>query len=316
VTLTKSPPPVTRSAGEPASRSRRNVSNWADRNYKWLFASPALIFIVLLIGFPLLWTVYLSMTDASGSVRAPHELIGFGNYAEVLADGDRFWPAAWRTAAFTSGALLLELVLGMGIALLLRQPFRAHRFVRVVVLLPFVATPVAVAMMWRLILDPNIGFANVALGWFGISGLPWLSSPEWTLPTLIMIDVWQFTPMIAIILLAGLTALPEEPDEAARIDGASAWQRFRFVTMPMLRPVIVVAVLLRCIDALKTFDLLYATKDQGGGSFHEAETLNIYVYTATFKYNEYGLSSAVLVLFFLMILAVIGGIASRRVSRS
>ncbi len=299
-----------------AGTARRSLVDRLDRHHQWLFAAPAIVFIVALIGFPLVWTGYLSLTDASGSVRAPHEVIGLANYAEVLADTDRFWPAAARTAIFTFGALAFELGLGMGIALLLRQPFRGHRWVRVVVLLPFVATPVAVAMMWRLILDPNIGFANVALGWIGLPGLPWLSSPEMTLPTLIMIDVWQFTPMIAIILLAGLTALPDEPDEAARIDGATAWQRFWFVTLPMLRPVLIVAILLRCIDALKTFDLLYATKDQGGGSFHEAETLNIYVYTATFKYNEYGLSSAVLVIFFLMILAVIGAISSRRVPQS
>lgn len=272
-----------------------------------------MVFIVALIGFPLVWTGYLSITDASGSVRAPHEVIGFDNFASVLTDTDRFWPATLRTAAFTVGAVSIELVLGMAIALLLRKPFRGHRWVRVIVLLPFVATPVAVAMMWRLILDPNIGFVNTALGWLGLPGPPWLSSPSMTLPTLILIDAWQFTPMVAIILLAGLTALPEEPDEAALVDGASAWQRFWLVTLPLLRPVVIVAILLRCIDALKTFDLLYATKDQGGGSFHEAETLNIFIYTSTFKYNEYGLSSAALIVFFLMILVIIGAIASRRV---
>ena len=299
----------------PPSRRERALT-WVDRHRKWIFIAPALIFIVVLIGFPLLWTAYLSITNASGSVRAPHNVIGFGNYVDVLSDTRRFWPAAARTAVFTFGALALELLLGMAVALLLRKPFRGHRWVRVIVLLPFVATPVAVAMMWRLILDPNIGFANTMLGWLGLPGLPWLASPEMTLPTLVLIDVWQFTPMMAIILLAGLTSLPEEPDEAARIDGTTAWQRFWYVTLPMLRPVVVVAVLLRCVDALKTFDLLYATKGQGGGSFNEAETLNIYVYTATFKYNEYGLSSAVLLVFFLMVLVVIGGIASRRTPQS
>jgi len=110
--------------------------------------------------------------------------------------------------------------------------------------------------------------------------------------------------MVAIILLAGLTSLSEEPDEAARIDGASAWQRFWYVTLPLVRPVIIVAVVLRAIDALKTFDLLYVTKGQGGGSFHEAETLNIYVYGLSFQYNDFGVASAVLILFFLMILGV------------
>src|SRR5699024_7938343 len=141
---------------------------------------------------------------------------------------------------------------------------------------------------------------------------PWLADPGMTLPTLIFVDVWEFTPMVAIILLAGLSTLPDEPDEAARIDGAGLWQRFWYVTLPMLKPVVLVAVLLRAIDALKTFDLLYVTKGQGGGSFHEAETLNIYVYGLSFKYNDFGVASAVLIIFFLMILAVMWLLTFRR----
>ena len=118
------------------------------------------------------------------------------------------------------------------------------------------------------------------------------------------VDIWQWTPMVALILLAGLTAIPEEPDEAARIDGANAVQRFWYVTLPLLGPTVITAILLRSIDALKTFDILYATKGKGGGSFHEAETLNILAYSYSFDYNKYGLSSAVLVLFFILIAAV------------
>lgn len=271
-----------------------------------------MIFVAILIGFPLGWTVYLSLTDAHGSVRAPAHFAGFSNYLSVLSDTDRFWPAVIRTGIFTFGALAVELAAGMGIALLLWRPFKGQKWVRVSILLPFVATPVAIAMMWRLIFDPNIGFANRVLGWVGIPAQPWLSSPETTLPTLMFVDIWEFTPMIAIILLAGLTSLSEEPDEAARIDGANAWQRFRYVTLPLLRPVVIVAVLLRSIDALKTFDLLYVTKGQGGGSFHEAETLNIYVYGLSFKYNDFGVASAVLIIFFLMILVFMWLITFRR----
>jgi len=263
-----------------------------------------MIFVTLLIGFPLGWTLYLSLTNAQGSVRSPFDFIGFENYLSVLTDTERFWPAASRTGIFTFGALALELIAGMGIALLLRRAFRGQKWVRVSMLLPFVATPVAVAMMWRLILEPNIGFANQFLSWFGIPAQPWLSNPETSLATLLLVDVWEFTPMVAIILLAGLTSLPEEPDEAARIDGASAWQRFWYVTFPLVKPVVIVAIVLRAIDALKTFDLLYVTKGQGGGSFHEAETLNIYVYGLSFQYNDFGVASAVLIIFFLMILAV------------
>ena len=278
-------------------------SDWANRHRQWLFAAPAMIFVAVLITFPIVWTVYLSLTDAEGSVRADKEFIGFGNYVDVLTDTERFWPAVARTAIFTGGALLVEMVLGMAIALLLRRPFRAQKWVRVAVLLPFVATPVAVAMMWRLIFDPNIGMANRMLTFVGLPAQPWIAGQESTLPTLMFVDIWEFTPMVALILLAGLTALSDEPDEAAMIDGASAWQRFWFVTLPLIRPVLIVALILRSIDALKTFDLLYAIKGPGGGSFHEAETLNIYVYSLSFKYNDYGIASAALILYFLLIVA-------------
>ena len=287
-------------------------SDWANDHRKWLFAAPAMIFVGLLIVFPLAWTLYLSLTDASGSVRAESDFIGFANYLEVLTDGDRFWPAVGRTFYFTIGALAVQMVLGMCIALLLWRPFKGEKWVRVAILLPLVATPVAVGMMWRLIFDPSIGFANQMLGWFGIPAQPWLSGRASALPTEIFIDIWQWTPMVVIILLAGLTSLSEEPDEAARIDGANAWQRFRYITVPLMMPTIIVAILLRSIDALKTFDLLYATKGKGGGSFHEVETLNIYAYGLSFDYNDYGLSSTVLILFFLIIVAAMWALTRRR----
>ncbi|MGQ5261414.1 carbohydrate ABC transporter permease [Micromonospora sp. ZYX-F-536] len=287
-------------------------ARWANDHRKWLFAAPAMVFVAALIIFPLAWTGYLSLTDAEGSVRAESEFVGFQNYVEVLSDTDRFWPAVARTAAFTVVALLFEVVLGMAVALLLWRPFRGQKWVRVAILMPLVATPVAVGMMWRLIFDPNIGLANQALGWIGIGPQPWLAGQHSALPTTIFIDVWQWTPMVVLILLAGLTSLSDEPQEAARIDGASAWQRFRHVTLPLVMPTVIVAILLRGIDALKTFDILYATKGRGGGSFHEVETLNVYAYGLSFDYNEYGISSTVLIIFFLIIIGSMWALTSRR----
>jgi len=271
-----------------------------------------MIFVGLLIVVPLAWTAYLSLTDAQGSVRAESSFVGFANYLKVFGDTERFWPAVLRTFTLTGGAVAAEMVLGMGIALLLWRPFKGEKWVRVAILMPLVATPVAVGMMWRLIFDPNIGFANQLLSWFGIPAQPWLSGQTTALPTLIFVDVWQWTPMIVLILLAGLTSLSEEPDEAARIDGANAWQRFRFVTLPLLRSTVVVAIVLRGIDALKTFDILYATKGKGGGSFHEVETLNVYAFGLSFDYNDYGIASTVLILFFLLIIAIMWMITYRR----
>lgn len=287
-------------------------STWLNRHRKWLFAAPAMIFVGLLIAVPLAWTIYLSLTDSQGSVRAESKFVGLENYLSVFGDTVRFWPAVLRTFTFTGGAVAAEMVLGMGIALLLWRPFKGEKWVRVAILLPLVATPVAVGMMWRLIFDPNIGFANQMLSWFGIPAQPWLSGETTALPTLIFVDVWQWTPMVVLILLAGLTSLSEEPDEAARIDGANAWQRFRYITLPLLRSTVIVAIVLRGIDALKTFDILYSTKGKGGGSFHEVETLNVYAFGLSFDYNDYGIASTVLILFFLLIIAIMWMVTYRR----
>lgn len=224
----------------------KSYSHWANQHRKWLFAAPAMIFVGLLIAVPLGWTIYLSLTDSEGSVRAASNFVGLNNYFEVLGDTQRFWPSVIRTMIFTGGALTAELVLGMGVALLLWRPFKGEKWVRV------------------------------------------------------------------LILLAGLTSLSEEPDEAARIDGANSWQRFWYVTLPLLRATVVVAIVLRGIDALKTFDILYATKGKGGGSFHEVETLNVYAFGLSFDYNDYGIASTVLILFFLLIIAIIWMVTYRR----
>lgn len=286
--------------------------HWSNRHRKWVLSAPAVAFIILMVSFPIAYTLYLSITDAQGSVTRDVSVIGLENYATLLTDSDRFWPAVWRTVYFTVGAVVVELVLGMAIALLLRRPFRGERWVRVIILLPLVATPVAVGMMWMLIFQPQIGAANEILRMLGLPIQPWLSSSTQALPTLMFVDIWQWTPMVALILLAGLTVIPEEPDEAARVDGASSFQRFRYVTLPLLAPTLVTAVLLRSIDALKTFDILYATKGRGGGSFHEAETLNVLAYSLSFDYNRYGQASAVLILFFFFIVIVVAGLVLTR----
>lgn len=281
------------------------ASLWVNRHRKWIFSGPAFAFIVLLLALPIGYTTYLSFTDAESSLRADFGFAGINNYIEVLTDTDRFWPAVLRTLVFTAGAVSVEMVLGMGIALLLRREFRGQSIIRVIILMPLVATPVAVAMLWRLIFEPTIGFANTALAFLGLPPGGWLSDPNTALATLMFIDVWQWTPMVVLILLAGLTSLPEEPDEAALVDGANAFQRFWFVTLPLLRGTLLAALLLRSIEAFKTFDILYATKGSGGGSLHEAETINIYAYGTNFTDNRYGLASAVLIVFFVMVLGLV-----------
>jgi len=289
-----------------ARASQRDaLSHWANKHRRWLFALPAMAFIVCLIVFPIVWTAWLSLTDASGSVRAESSFVGLKNYGDVLTDTHRFWPAVGRTLLFTAVVLFFEMLFGLGIALLLWRPFRGERWVRIAILMPLVATPVAVGMMWRLIFDPSIGPVNRLLAVVGIPAQPWLAGEFTALPTTMFMDIWQWTPMVTLILLAGLTSLSDEAQEAARVDGASGMQTLRWITLPMLRPTIIVALLLRGIDALKTFDILIAAKGKGGGSFNEVETLNLYAYGLSFDYNEFALSSTVLILFFVIIVTCI-----------
>jgi len=290
---------------DPSLRRRRKPIDWVDANLKWILIVPSIVFVTALIAFPIGYTIFLSLTNAQGAVTRPFDFVGLANYAHWLGDTDRFWPAVGRTAYFTGMALVLELVIGLAIALLLRKTFRGQGLVRVFILLPLVATPVAVGMMWLVIFEPSIGFANVLMDFLNLPRQGWLSDKDSALNTLIFIDVWQWTPMVILILLAGLSTLPEEPDEAARVDGANAWQRFIHITLPLLSPVIAAAAILRSIDALKTFDIIYATKGRGGGSSHEAETLNILAYSDAFEYSRYGRASALLMLFFMLIIIVL-----------
>ncbi|NEB75559.1 sugar ABC transporter permease [Streptomyces sp. SID14478] len=298
--------PATRPRGLSPRRDRRpRTFEQANRRLKWTMLAPALLFVGLMIVFPLAYTVGLSLSDAFGAVNARTGFAGLRNFADALGDTRRFWPAAQRTLVFTVGAVFLETVLGLALAMLMRKPFRGMRWVRTVLVIPLLTTPVAIGILWLLILDPTNGIANHLLTQVGLPPQEFLGSVSQSLPTLMLIDVWQWTPMMTLLLLAGLTTLPEEPEEAALVDGAGPWQRFRYVVLPMLGPTLATALVLRAVDALKTFDILYATKGPGGGSDFEVETLNVYAYGLTFDYQEYGLAAAVLVLFTLFIVGVV-----------
>ncbi|MEV8364337.1 carbohydrate ABC transporter permease [Streptomyces niveus] len=297
-------PPAVRAHRPTRTRPPRTFEQ-ANRRLKWTMLAPALLFVGAMIIFPLVFTLNLSFTDAFGAVNAGKKNVGLSNFTDALGDTRRFWPAARRTVIFTIGAVALETVLGLALAMLMRKAFRGMRWVRTVLIIPLLTTPVAIGILWLLILDPTNGIANHLLSSVGLPRQEFLGSVSQSLPTLMLIDVWQWTPMMTLLLLAGLTTLPEEPEEAALVDGASGWQRFRYVILPMLGPTLATALVLRAVDALKTFDILYATKGAGGGSDFEAETLNVYAYGLTFDYQEYGLAAAVLVLFTLFIIGVV-----------
>src|SRR6266511_1707735 len=250
----------------------------AERRAGWWFIGPAALVLVLMLVFPLGYTAYLSFFEwfAAGG---PPRFAGVANYLQLAGDA-RFINALVRTVLYTVLAVGAEVILG-------------------------------IALVWLLMFDPAPGVLTYLLTLLRLPKRLWVNDSLLAIPSLVLVDVWQWTPLVMLIVLGGLTALPREPFEAARIDGASRWQSFRYLTLPMLRPYIIVAALFRGIDALKTFDSIYVIT-RGGPGF-ASETLNLYIYASAFDYLHMGYSSAMLVVFFALILALSAAlIAGRR----
>jgi len=273
--------------------------NWTDRNLKWMYILPALIFVLVMMLFPIGYTVWISFYEWSMSAVTPPSFVGLANYIDLFKD-ERFQDALFNTFYFTIVALVAEMILGLAIAVLFNRSFKGKNIAKTLFLLPMVATPVAMGLVWMLIYEPTIGAANTILKLIGIEPQLYLASMTQVIPSLIVVDVWQWTPMVALILMAGLSTLPLDPYESADVDGANAWQKFVHITLPLLKPTIVIALMLRLIDVLKTFDIIYATT-QGGPNF-KSETLNIYGYVLGFQYFKMGSTSALLVVFFLIVM--------------
>ena len=278
------------------------LSRWIDKRVKYVFVLPALIFVLVMMVFPILYTLRLSFTQWSMGSLAPPRWIGLRNFASLLFEDRRFWPAVGRTCLFTIVAVLVETFLGVVIALILNRDMRGKNVIKTLFLLPMVATPVAVGMVWLLMYEPSIGVINYFLRMLGLPQGLWLASPAQALGSLILVDVWQWTPMITLIVLAGLAALPSEPYEAALVDGASTLQSIRLITLPLLQPTILAAMTLRAIDAFKTYDIIY-TMTQGGPGY-ATETLNIYSFVLGFQYFQMGKASALLIIFFALTLGL------------
>jgi multiple sugar transport system permease protein len=254
------------------------------------------------MAFPVVYTLYMSVQRWEFSALSPPQFVGVQNFVSMFTGDSRFWPAVARTFTFTIFAVAIETVLGVAIALIFNREFVGKGLIRTIFLFPMVATPVAIALVWATMLDPNLGVLNYFLRALGLPPAPWASAPEWAIPTLALVDIWEWTPFISLITLAGLSALPSEPYEAARIDGASPRQVLFYITLPLLRPTLVVAVLFRAIDALKTFDIIEVIT-QGGPAF-ASETLNLYIFSNAFQYYHLGYASAVLVFFFMLVMGV------------
>ncbi|MEW5961749.1 MAG: sugar ABC transporter permease [Chloroflexota bacterium] len=274
--------------------------SFLNKHFSWLFPLPSVTIMLILMAFPIAYTIYLSFTKWSPTSLGTPDFIGFENYLKLIFDDERFLNALWRTIWFTVAAVGIQAVLGLGLALIFNREFVGRGPVRTIFLMSMVATPVAIALVWMMIMDINTGILNYFLDSIAGVRVGWLNDRQIVLWSMVIIDTWQWTPFIMLISLAGLSALPTEPYESAVIDGASNLQLFWYLTLPMLRPTLMVALMFRSIDALKTFDIIYVITQ--GGPAYASETLNLYGFSQGFAYFNMGYASALLVLYFFLVM--------------
>jgi len=276
----------------------RALTHFIDRRQAFAYPAPAVVTLFLIVIIPIVFNLYLAFNKWTIGLGQPR-FIGLGNFIELLSD-ERVLNGVKVMIYFSGLSLSLEMVLGLLIAVYFNRQFKGSEIVQAIYILPFAATPVAVALIWRIMLNPEIGVMNYLLRSVGLPGSLWVSSPQTVIPALVMVDVWKWTPMITLIVLAGLKSLPHEPYEAAQIDGASALQIFWYITLPLIRPVLIAALMLRSLDNLKEFDMLY-TITQGGPGI-ASETLYLYSYNVGFSFFKAGYGSALMVVVFLIVL--------------
>lgn len=291
----------------PRVRARR------PKDRAWAFLLPAYAAIALIVGVPTIYSLYLSFHQWKlATFQKGVPFVGLDNYAQAIGD-DAFWHSMQVTVTFTLVALAIEVGLGLALAVLLDQEFRGRRSVRILILLPMFVTNVVVGLIWRILLSYDFGIVNWLLSLVGIGRVSWLGDPGLALWSLVLVDVWNTTAFVALILLAGLQSIPDEPRQAARVDGASPWQTFRLVTFPLLRPVLFVAVVWRTIDLFRIFDVVFSLT--GGGPYNATETISLFAYRQGFASFNLGFASAVsylLILVLVIILAVEARALGRR----
>jgi len=273
-----------------------------DNNSTWfLLIGPPFVILFLLTAVPLVLSLYTALLDWNLADPAGATFVWFGNFVELAGDPG-FWNAIGLTAYQVIVTVTIQVAFGLAIALLLSQDFRGAGFLRSVYLIPMMTTPVVVGLLWRMLYNTDSGAINGALALFGIPPVNWLGDAALAMPSVIAADVWLSTPFVVVILLAGLRSIPSEVYEAAQMDGASGWGMFWHITLPLLRPMIMLALLFRIMDAIRRFDTIYVMT--GGGPGNATETLDLFGYFNAFTYLEVGKGAAVATIMLLIIFAV------------
>lgn len=280
-----------------------------NRQFILLCLLPATLALLAVIAYPLFYGFFLSLTDAN-PLSLERNFIGFENYADIL-DDSVYQNSLWLTIRYTAIIVAIEFPLAMILALMLNEPIRGRAIYRAMLLIPWVMPNVVAAIIWRWIYSPDFGLLNFVLAELHIidSYLSFTGDASRALPAVILVSVWKGIPFSTIVLLAGLQAVPADLYEAARVDGANAWQRFRDITVPGILPIIVIVIVLRAVWSFNSFDLVYVLT--GGGPGWATQLLSIYVYLSSFQYQQLGYGAAMAVTM-LIILAIPVAIFVRR----
>ncbi|MFQ5425788.1 MAG: carbohydrate ABC transporter permease [Gaiellales bacterium] len=282
--------------------ARRGLGTWADRRIKWLLVAPVVLFILALTIFPLGYSVWLSVVQFDFRLEG-HPWVGEKNFYDVITN-TVFQDALWRTFAIVAIIIAVEFAVGLVLALLLVQPFRGRRFVIPILIMPLFMAPIAVGQTWRLIWDNQSGPVNYILSliWPGDVTITWTVESPYNWIAIVVTDAWQWVPFMFIILLAGLVAIPEDVYEAASLDGASKWEIFREVTLPLLAPIITIAIAFRMIDALKLFDIVFALT--GGGPGTSTFTTSFFLFEQGFRLFRLDVAAAGSWIFLIIVAAI------------
>ena len=271
----------------PKSKRLFSAGSRRDLLFPVLLIAPALAVLLSLSIYPLIYSITISLqTQTESSFNW-----SVANFTRLLSD-TFFLAALLHTFVYAGAALVLEFAIGLSLALLLNSQIRARGLFRASLLIPMMLPTVVVGVVWRLMLNPNFGAINGTLKYFGLNteGLTWTASPRLAMLSVIAVDVWQWTPFVFLVLLAGLQAMPQEPYEAALIDGSSRWQTFRHITLPLLKPAILIALLLRTMDLLRVFDQIFILTEGGPG--FATETISLYIYRTAFRFFDFGYAAA------------------------
>jgi multiple sugar transport system permease protein len=276
------------------SRLQQREAIWG-----YIFLLPWLIGLIVFILGPILASAYFSLNEYD--VLSPPRWVGLDNYKRAFFEDNQFWPSLWRTLLFSIVVVPLGLLGSLALALMLNQGAKGTNVFRTVFFLPSLTPAVALALLWTWLFHPSVGPINVALGWFGIPGPGWLASKEWAMAALIIISLWASVGgNYMLIFLAGLQGVPQELYEAAEIDGAGSWARFRAVTLPMISPTILFNLILGVIGALKVFTLAFVATE--GGPSYATWFLALHIYRQAFEYFRMGYGSALAWIFVVLLL--------------